>query len=319
MLRYTLHRLPAAALTLLVASLLVFGLVRLVPGDPVTTLAGPDASPETRAAITAQLGLDASVPAQYLDWLGSVLTGDLGRSYLIGGQISSLVTDGARNTLVLTLSALLLAVLIALVVGVGSVVLQRRWLDAVVTGMNTLAVALPPFVTGVLLVVLLGVAWPVLPAGGLPPDGYLARPAITVQYLVLPTVCLALPVASALTRFLTEALHTELTKPYVTTARALGISRRRIVLTQVLRSALPSAVTVLGLQVGVLLGGAVLVEAIFAWNGLGLLVEQAISARDYPVVQVLLLLSVPVFVAIQLATDLVHAWLDPRIRLGAAR
>jgi len=158
--------------------------------------------------------------------------------------------------------------------------------------------------------------FPVLPAGGTPPDGFLARPDLSVQYLLLPAVCLALGAGAALTRFLTESLRTELRQPYVVTARALGISRRRIVLTQALRNALPSTITVLGIQFGTLLGGAVLVEAIFTWPGLGGLIEEAISGRDYPLVQVLLLLSVIVFVAIQLVTDVIHAWLDPRIRIG---
>ena len=128
-------------------------------------------------------------------------------------------------------------------------------------------------------------------------------------------IFLALGAGAALTRFLTEALRTEMRQPYVTTARALGITRRRIVLTQALRNALPATITVLGIQFGTLLGGAVLVEAIFTWPGLGGLVGEAISGRDYPLVQVLLLLSVGVFVLVQLVTDIVHAWLDPRVRI----
>jgi len=318
MIPYILRRTPSALVTLLLASVLVFVLVRLVPGDPVDTLAGADASPETRAAIRDQLGLDGSPVAQYFQWLGALLSGDLGTSYLVGGSIADLVGAGALNTLVLAGSALLLAVVAALVTGVASVLSRSRLLDAVVSAVNTLAVALPPFVTGVVLVVTFAVAWPLLPAGGVPPDGFLGRPGITAQYLALPALCLALPAASVLTRFLTEALRTELRQPYVTTARALGISRRRIVLTQVLPNALPATVTVLGLQVGGLLGGAVLVELIFAWPGLGMLVEQAISTRDYPLVQVLLLLSVAVFIVVQVVTDVAHAWLDPRVRWGGA-
>ncbi len=163
-----------------------------------------------------------------------------------------------------------------------SVIVDRRWLNSVVTGFGTVAVAIPNFVTGTILVVLFGVVWAVLPAGGVPRKGFLDDPGISVQYLILPAVCLALPIAAALTRFLTESLRSQLAEPYVTTARALGISRRRIVLTQALPNALPSTVTVLGMQVGHLLGGTVLVEAIFAWPGLGHLIERAISSRDYP-------------------------------------
>ncbi|NKY86815.1 ABC transporter permease [Nocardia veterana] len=316
MTRYLLRRIPSALLVLFAASILIFLLLRLVPGDPALTLAGPDATPEAVTAIRHQLGLDRSIPAQYLSWLGDIFSLDLGRSYLIGGRISDLVADGLGNTAVLAGAALLLAVLLAGAVSVAAVVWPSRWLHAVVAAATTTALALPTFVTSVLLVLVFAVALPVLPAGGLPPDGFIARPDIAVQYLILPAVCLALPAAAALTRFLTEALRTELGKPYVLTATALGIPHGQIVIRGALRNALPSALTALGLQAGQLLGGAVLVEAAFAWPGIGSLIEQGISRRDYPVVQVVLLLSVAIFVVIQLVTDLAHAWLDPRIRIG---
>lgn len=313
---YLIRRVPSALVVLAIASFAIFAMVRLVPGDPVATLAGPDATPEARAAIEADLGLDQPLVSQYVTWLGQLAQLDLGTSYRIGGQVSDLVADGAVNTIVLTVAALLLAVAVALVSSVLAVVLDKSWVNAALSFGNTLAIALPTFVTGLVLILLFAVVFPVLPAGGTPPDGFIARPDIAVQYLLLPAVCLALGAGAALTRFLTEALRTEMRQPYVTTARALGISRRRIVLTQALRNALPSTVTVLGIQFGTLLGGAVLVEAIFTWPGLGGLIEDAISGRDYPLVQVLLLLSVAVFVVVQLLTDIVHAWLDPRVRIA---
>ncbi|MFF2556307.1 ABC transporter permease [Nocardia sp. NPDC058058] len=316
MIAYLLRRVPSAVAVLFGASVLIFLLLRLVPGDPAQTLAGPDATPDTIASIRHQLGLDRSIPAQYLSWLHGVFTGDLGRSYIIGGQISELVGRGLTNTLVLTAFSLFLAITVSLVVSVSAVLFDRRWLNAVVAAINTVAVAVPVFVTGVLLVLVFAIAIPILPAGGIPPDGFIAAPDIAVQYLLLPSICLSLPVIAALTRFLTESLRTELRKPYVLTARALGISHRRIVTRGALRNALPTLLTVLGIQTGQLLGGAVLVEAAFAWPGIGQLIEQGINRRDYPVVQALLLFSVGVFVIIQLTTDVVHAYLDPRIRIG---
>lgn len=315
---YLLRRLPSALVVMAIASFGIFAMVRMVPGDPASTLAGPDASPEARAAIRADLGLDQPLVTQYVTWLGQLFRGELGTSYRIGGPVKDLVADGAVNTIVLTVTALLLAMAVALVCSLLAVVLDNRWVNATLSFGNTLAIALPTFVTGLVLILLFAVVFPVLPAGGTPPDGFLARPDLSVQYLLLPAVCLALGAGAALTRFLTESLRTELRQPYVTTARALGISRRRIVLTQALRNALPSTITVLGIQFGTLLGGAVLVEAIFTWPGLGGLIEEAISGRDYPLVQVLLLLSVGVFVVIQLFTDVIHAWLDPRVRIGGA-
>jgi peptide/nickel transport system permease protein len=316
MTRYLLRRAPSALLVLFIASILIFLVLRLVPGDPATALAGPDATPDTVAAIRHQLGLDRSIPAQYLSWLGGIVTFDLGRSYVIGGQISDLVLDGLFNTVVLAVSALLFAVVVSLVVSVASVAWPRRWLSALVTGANTVAVALPPFVTGVLLTLFFAVTFPILPSGGVPPDGFWARPDISAQYLALPAICLGLPVAAALTRFLTESLRTEMQQQYVLTARALGVPHWQLVTRTALRNALPTMLTALGIQTGQLLGGAVVVEAIFAWPGIGQLIEQGISRRDYPVVQVLLLLSVVVFVTVQLLTDVVHAYLDPRIRIG---
>ncbi|GAA4584673.1 ABC transporter permease [Planotetraspora phitsanulokensis] len=301
------------------ASLLIFGVIRLIPGDPASILAGPDAGPDTIAAIRHELGLDQSLPAQYAHWLGGVLTWNLGRSYIIGGDISSLLGAGAGNTVLLTSASLVIAVAVAVIAGPLWASTRRPWLEHLLTGVNTLAIALPAFVTGVLLILLLGVLLPVLPSGGVPPDGLLADPTITVQYLLMPATCLALPLAAVLARYLAESLRTEMSQPYVATALAAGVSRRRIVTRHALRNVLPTSLTVLGLQIGTLLGGAVLVETVFAWPGLGQLIEQAIIMRDYPVVQVLLLLSVGVFVVIQLLTDVVHALLDPRIRLGGAR
>lgn len=316
MTRYVMRRAPSALLVLIAAAVLIFAVLRLVPGDPAAGLAGPDAPPEAIAAIRADLGLDTPPAQAFFAWLGSIATFRLGRSYAVGGEVNTLVLDGLANTLVLAGAAVGLAVLVALLVSTATVLADRRWLNAVVAGANTVATAVPVFVTGVLLVLVFAVAWEVLPAGGVPRDGILAVPGDSARHLLLPAACLALPMSAALIRFLSESLRDQLGQPYVTTARAVGITRRRIVLTQVLPNALPPAVTVLSLQIGTLLGGAVIVEEIFAWPGLGHLTMQAIAARDYPVVQVLMLLAVAVFVVVQLAGDLVNAWLDPRIRLG---
>lgn len=319
MTRYLARRAPSAAVVLLVSSMLVFAIIRLIPGDPASTLAGADAPPSTVALIRHNLGLDRSIPSQYVHWLGQILSGDLGHSYLIGGSIGSLVASSFGNTLLLTTSALVLSVIIALIVGPIWATTRNRALEAVLTGANTLAVALPTFVTGVLLVLLFGVVFPILPSGGVPSDGMTASLSITAQYVLMPALCLALPVAAVLSRYLAELLRTELRQPYITTAKALGVSQRRLVLRHALRNALPTTLTVVGIQVGSLLGGAVLVEAVFSWPGVGNLLEQAILRRDYPVVQVLLLMAVGLFVVVQLITDILHASLDPRVRIGGVQ
>ncbi|AVH99030.1 ABC transporter permease [Streptomyces cinereoruber] len=309
---YLLRRLPSALLVLLVASFVVFAVLRLVPGDPAAVLAGPDASAETEAAIRARLGLDEPLPAQYLRWLGDLLTGDLGPSYAIGGQTADLIGDGLGATAELTLGALLFVVVLGGTFGILGATSRNRWVSGAVRILTTGALSVPPFVTGVLLVLLFSVLLGVLPPGGRIP--LLTAPDLGVQYLLLPALCLALPSAAVLGRYLKDGIERALGEDYVRTATAAGIAPRRLLWRHALPNALPPVVTLLGMQTGNLLGGAVLVEAIFAWPGLGQLAEQALVRRDYPVVQDLLLLLVTVFVLVQLLTDLVHARLDPRIR-----
>ncbi|MCX4986219.1 ABC transporter permease [Streptomyces sp. NBC_00572] len=309
---YLLRRLPSALLVLLVASFVAFAVLRLVPGDPAAVLAGPDASPGTEAAIRARLGLDAPLHTQYLQWIGDLLTGDLGPSYAIGGQTADLIGEGLGATVELTLGALLFVVVLGVALGILGATSRNRWVGAAVRILTTAALAVPPFVTGVLLVLLFAVVLGVLPPGGRVP--LLTAPDLGVQYLLLPALCLALPSAAVLGRYLKDGIERALAEDYVRTATAAGVAPRRLLWRHALPNALPPVVTLLGMQTGHLLGGAVLVEAIFAWPGLGQLAEQALVRRDYPVVQDLLLLLVTVFVLVQLLTDLVHAWLDPRIR-----
>ncbi|MFD0275126.1 ABC transporter permease [Kitasatospora sp. NPDC127111] len=309
---FLVKRLPSGLLVLLAASFLIFLILRLIPGDPATSLAGPDAGPETVAAVRARLGLDQPLLGQYLTWLGDLLTGDLGPSYAIGGQVADLIGDGLGSTVELTLGALVLVIVIALPLGVLGATVRRGPVAAAVRALTTAVLAVPPFVTGVLLVLVFAVTLRLLPPGG--HESILDQPDIGLQYLLLPALCLALPSAAVLARYLKDGLERALAEDYVRTATALGIGRRRIVRLHALPNALPSAITVLGLQIGQLLGGAVLVEAIFAWPGLGQLAEQGVLRRDYPVVQDLLLLLVAGYVAVQLLTDLAYAWLDPRIR-----
>ncbi|KOG15567.1 MULTISPECIES: ABC transporter permease [Streptomyces] len=310
--RYLLRRLPSALLVLLAASFLAFALLRLVPGDPAAVLAGPDASPATEAAIRERLGLDDPLPAQYLRWIGGLLTGDLGPSYAIGGQTADLIADGLGATVELTLGALLFVVALGAAFGILGATSRNRWTLGTVRVLTTGALAVPPFVTGVLLVLVFAVLLGVLPPGGRVP--LLTAPDLGVQYLLLPALCLALPSAAVLGRYLKDGIERTLAEDHIRTATAAGIAPRRLLWRHALPNALPPVVTLLGMQTGHLLGGAVLVEAIFAWPGLGQLAEQALVRRDYPVVQDLLLLLVTVFVLVQLLTDLVHARLDPRIR-----
>ncbi|GGK84599.1 ABC transporter permease [Streptomyces flaveus] len=309
---YLLKRIPSALLVLLLASFLIFAILRLVPGDAAEVLAGPDAGPESVAAIRGQLGLDEPLLAQYASWIGDLVRGDLGPSYAIGGQVADLIGDGLGATAELTLGALFFTVTLGLLFGVLGAASRRRPVRVVVHALTTGALAVPPFVTGVLLVLVFAVGLSVLPSGGR--VGLLEAPDLELQYLLLPSLCLALPSAAVLGRYLKDSLERAFAEDYIRTATAAGVPRRRLLWRHALPNALPPVVTLLGMQTGQLLGGAVLVEAIFAWPGLGQLAEQALNRRDYPVVQDLLLLLVAVFVLVQLLTDVVYAALDPRIR-----
>ncbi|MGW1949763.1 ABC transporter permease [Streptomyces sp. NPDC001940] len=309
---YLFRRLPSALLVLLLASFLIFAILRLVPGDPASSLAGPDASAATVAAIRERLGLNAPLLTQYTSWIGDLARGDLGPSYAIGGDTADLIRDGLGATVELTLGALLFVILLGTAFGVLGATSRRRWVRGVVRVATTGALAVPPFVTGVLLVLVFAVTLGVLPPGGRVP--VLSAPDLGVQYLLLPSLCLALPSAAVLGRYLKDGIERTLAEDYMRTATAAGVTPRRLLWRHAMPNALPPVVTLLGMQTGHLLGGAVLVEAIFAWPGLGQLAEAGLTRRDYPVVQDLLLLLVTVFVLVQLLTDAVYAWLDPRIR-----
>ncbi|MEU0840710.1 ABC transporter permease [Streptomyces sp. NPDC005962] len=309
---YLLKKIPSALLVLLLASFLIFAILRLVPGDAADALAGPDASPASVEAIRHQLRLDQPILTQYLSWIGDLVTGELGPSYAIGGEVADLIGDGFAATAELTAGALFFTVALGLLLGVLGATSRRPIVRAAVRAFTTAALAVPPFVTGVVLVLILAVQFVVLPSGGR--VGLFEAPDLELQYLLLPSLCLALPSAAVLGRYLKDSLERALGEDYIRTATAAGVHRRRLLWRHALPNALPPVVTLLGIQTGQLLGGAVLVEAIFAWPGLGQLADQALTRRDYPVVQDVLLLLVAVFVIVQLLTDIVYALLDPRIR-----
>ncbi|MYW02708.1 ABC transporter permease [Streptomyces sp. SID3343] len=312
MLSYSLRRVPSALLVLLVASMLVFAVLRLAPGDPAVVLAGPDPTPQAVEAVRAQLGLDDSLASQYFHWLGGLLTGDLGDSYILGAPIATLIGSGLGATLELTLAALVLAILIGGTLGLALGAGRRRTVRTGAGAVTGLAFAVPPYVSGVLLVLLFSLAWPILPAAGR--VAFLDDPEIAAQYLLMPALCLALPAAAVIARFLAASIRRVQDEDFVQTGIAKGISAQRLLFRHVLPNALPPVITALGIQIGQLLGGAIVVEAIFAWPGIGQLLLNAVLGRDYLLVQDLLLLAVAVSVVLQTVTDLAHAAIDPRLR-----
>ncbi len=314
MLAYTARRLPSALAVLFAASVAIFMILRLTPGDAATVLAGPDTTPETIAAIQHRLGLDEPLPAQYARWVTGLVSGDLGRSYILGAPISSLIGRAALNTIELTVASLILAIVVGLVVGTIGALSGSRIAQAAVTAYATVGFSVPIFILGILFVLIFAVGLRVLPSSGNPVP-LLSDPGKALPYLVLPAITLSIPLSATISRFMMTSMRAAMEEEYIRTAISKGLSRRRVVLRHALPNAMPPVITIIGLQAGALLGGAVLVESVFAWPGLGRLTLQALTKRDYLLVQDLVIIAVAVFITVQVVTDLVYAALDPRIRL----
>src|SRR5713226_7685287 len=313
MLSFVARRLAQAIPVIFLATIGVFLLLHLLPGDPAVLMAGSDAPPATVEFVRHDMGLDQPLPVQYGVWLGHIVRGDLGKSVFSKLPVSQLIGQRAPATLELALVGELLTVLIALPLGVTAAVKQRTATDWGISSATGLGLAIPNFWLGILLILLFAVA-----LGWLPPGqrGDLFKdPLAELKFLVLPAFTLALPLAMNLSR-LTKAFVLEvLYEDHVRTARAKGLADVAVINGHVLRNAMVPIVTAIGLDVGRLLGGALIVETIFAWPGLGTLLLTAVGNRDYVIVQDCLLLLVGVFILVNLIADLSYGFLVPRIRL----
>ena len=314
---YILRRLFQLVPVILLSSFLVFMLLHLVPGDPAATVAGPDATPDVIAAVRHKMGLDQPLPVQYGIWLAHIARADLGNSYISRMPVIDLVGYAFPATMQLSLAALILALAISLPLGVLASLKQASKLDLFVQGFTALGLGVPNFWLGILLILVFALVLGVLPPGGrIDP---LQSPAMGLKTLLLPAVTLGIQISAVFTRFVRTAMLEVLHEDYVRTARSKGLHEGVVIVRHALRSALVPVVTVVGLQFGRLLGGAVVVESVFAWPGVGRLIIQAVEQRDYTVVQAALLWLVLVFLLINLLSDIMYAFLDPRIRLSAGK
>jgi peptide/nickel transport system permease protein len=311
-LRYALRRLVSLGLSLVVASLLVFLTLQVVPGDPASYMLGLNASPETVAALRAELGLDAGPVARYLAWVGGMLTGDFGTSYTYRTPVAGMVLDRLEVSLPLALMALALSTAIAFPVGVWAASRRGTAVDAGVMGATQLGVAIPNFWFAMLLVLFFAVKLRWVSAGGFP--GWEAGILPGLRALALPAIALALPQASILARVMRSSLIDTLNEDFIRTARAKGLTRGQALRRHALRNALIPVLTIIGLQFSFLLAGAIIIENVFFLPGLGRLVFQAISQRDLIVVQSVVMLLVVAVIAVTWLVDLAYAWVDPRLR-----
>ncbi|MBY5549975.1 ABC transporter permease [Rhizobium leguminosarum] len=306
-------RLITALIQLWVIATLVFSIMYIMPGDPVLLLLGPESnpSPETVAAMRQQLGLDQPVLSQYLKWLGYAATGDLGNS-LDGVPVVEYVTSSLPKTIELASTAIVLAAIIGVPVGIAAALRRGRFLDGLLTSLSTLGISVPVYILGSLLVLLLS-----LKLGWLPSSGYtdISRNAfLHFQKLTLPAVTLGLGLAASIARMTRSSMLEILGRDFVRSLRARGMRERRVIWLHVLRNAAIPIVTIIGLQLGNLMGGTVLVEALFNWPGLSTLLVTAVSNRNYPLVQGSILTIAALFILINLCVDILYSLLDPRIR-----
>lgn len=310
--QYILSRVMQLIPVLLLTSVAVFMLIRLIPGDPAHIIAGAEATPQQLEAVHSQLGLDQPLPVQYVIWLGRVLRGDLGKSVISELPVTTIIAQKLPVTVELTIAALLFSLMLSVPLGILSAVWPRSWVASGAFWWNALAMAVPTFWLGILLMLFFGLQLKVLPTSGYVP--FFSDPLKALRFLVLPALTLGAHVSAVLARFLRSALLDTLHQDYVRTARAKGLVERQVVLGHVLKNALIPVVTVLGLQFGAFMGGAVITEALFDYPGMGRMMLQAILTRDYTLIQGTILFIVSAFVLINLVTDIVYAFLDPRIR-----
>jgi len=303
---YILRRVGLALPTLLGVTVIIFLLIRLIPGDPARVIAGIQASEEEVARMRVELGLDQPFYVQYARFLTRLVRGDLGLSAVTRVSVIEEIGARSRATMLLAISSIVVATIVGLAAGIVSATRQYSALDYLVMGVALFGVSIPVFWLGLMLMLLFSVSLHWLPAGGY------GGPA----HFVLPTIALAAFSIAIIARMTRSSLLETFSQDYVRTAHAKGLRGHAVILRHALKNALIPILTVIGLQFGALLGGAILTETTFAWPGMGRLLVNAISSRDYPVIQGIVLVFALLFAAVNLAVDLLYAYVDPRIHYG---
>ena len=311
---YILRRLILLIPVILVVGIVVFALVHLTPGDPAAVILGDSATPEALANLRDQLGLNDPLPIQFLHWFGNVLTLDFGESIFMGKPVTTAMLERLQPTVLLTIYALIVQVVIGVPAGVISAVRHNSIVDRIVTVISISGAAIPTFFMGILLILLFSVRLRWLPSGGYTP--ITEDPVAHFKAMIMPAFALGFSSSGLLARLVRSSMLDVLREDYVRTAFAKGLSQRGVVVGHALRNALIPALTVIGTSVGALLGGAVVTEVVFTIPGMGRLVVQSISRRDYPVIQGAVMVIAMTYVIVNLIVDLLYVYIDPRVRLG---
>ncbi|MEX4009331.1 ABC transporter permease [Neoaquamicrobium sediminum] len=311
---YIAKRLLAAIPVLFGLTLIVFLIMALIPGDPATAILGNFATPENVARLNAQLGLDKPLPQRYLIWLGNLFQGDLGRSFALNRPVLDEVLERFQATLTLAGAALLLCSIFGLLAGIVSAVRQFGWADRIVTLLVLIGISTPSFFLGLLLILFFAVDLRWFPASGMYAIYGGGDLPDLLYHLVMPAVTLAAVATGVIARLTRTAMLEVLRQDYIRTARAKGLSERRVIYRHAFKAALVSVIPVIGIQAGFVLGGAVYIETVFQWPGIGAMLVNAISTRDILLVQGGVLVVAASYVLFNLAADVIQSTLDPRLR-----
>lgn len=315
--KYIIHRLLELLPTLFLASILIFLIIVLAPGDPALMMAGSDSTAEDIEYQRERMGLNRPLPVRYGIWLSDVVKLNLGYSLYTKRPVVQVLRDAFPQSMKLAILSLFVAMLVGFPFGMLAALKQNSRIDAIITGVSSVGLAIPPFWLGIVMILFFSVRMRILPPSGVgdPDQGGLDN----LRYLIMPVATIAFSNASVFCRFLRSAMIDVLSADYVRTAWAKGLGGRAVLTNHALKNAMIPVVTIIGIQFGRLLGGAVIVESVFAYSGLGRLSVLSILNRDYPVVQGVLMLVVLIFLLVNLAVDLAYGYLDPRIKFERAR
>jgi peptide/nickel transport system permease protein len=313
--RYIIRRLLTLIPVLILVSIFCFSLLHLIPGDPIDFMFSDDDFDDAaeRLAIEKELGLDKPIYIQYFSWLFGMLTGDFGNSIQFERPNAELIFERFPATIVLTIAAMVVSVVIAIPAGVIAAIKRNTSSDHAAMTFALLGISIPNFWLGILLIMAFSIYFPILPSSGY--EASITDPIQTLKYVTLPAITLGTAVAAILARMTRSEMLEEIGKEYVRTARAKGVPERVVIFKHTLKNAMVPILTLLGLQFANLLGGTVIVETVFQWPGVGSLVIDAVYGRDYPLVQALTLIFAVIFVVVNFFVDVLYKWANPRITL----
>jgi peptide/nickel transport system permease protein len=313
MLRFVARRILMAVPTLIGVSLVIFLTLKLIPGDPVATLLGPTATPQTRAALVQRLGLDQPLPVQYVAWLGSALRGDLGNSIARQVPVAPMVIDAFKNTLLLALASMVVATVGGLILGGIGALRPNDSLGKISSILSVLTVSTPQYSIALVLLIVLSVSYPLLPSSGMYDAVGSGGVDDLLRHIAMPAVAAALAPMGITARMFRASLLEVMGQDFIESLRERGLSELAVI-RHAIHNTFPPLLTITGLQLGYLLGGVVFVETIFSWPGVGQLVFDSIARRDLPVIQAGVLVSALAFVLVNVFVDTSHALIDPRVR-----